>query len=51
MLGSHAVNEFTTQTEVEQDLFVQDVFAALHQDLRVLGATAGETGPEKEKRR
>jgi hypothetical protein len=51
MLGSHAINEFTTQTEVEQDVFVQDVFAALHQDLRALGATAGETGPQKEKRR
>jgi hypothetical protein len=51
MLGSHAVNEFTTETELEQDVFMRELFAALHADIRALGATPEEQGPENEKRR
>jgi hypothetical protein len=51
MLGSHAVDEFTTQTELEQDRFIQECFGALHADLRALAGKSEGEAPENEKRR
>jgi hypothetical protein len=46
-LGARALNEFDTRVELEQDLFLSELFAALRADMHALSAlpnaTAGET--------